>query len=157
MGIIPGDLYDNNTSLERRDELRAERKRLAAERLDLHIHDHAEIARIRQDYGQRIRYQRMDEPTARARLNTLGLSFSTHDGAQIDKRKIKYVKPIELPAVRAGRAWHMKVKGFSQMKICEKPSRFGRPSADVALQFSKTVLASIDTNRRVSRIRRAAS
>ena len=33
----------------------AERARLAAELRGLHVHDHADIARIRQDYGQRIR------------------------------------------------------------------------------------------------------
>ena len=34
---------------------RAELKSLAAELRGLHVHDHAEIARIRRDYGQRIR------------------------------------------------------------------------------------------------------
>lgn len=81
MGIITGDLYDDNASPERRNELRAERERLAAEQRNLHVHDHAEIARIRQDYGRRIRYRRMNEAKARAYLDTLGLSF-TVEGVQ---------------------------------------------------------------------------
>jgi len=53
--IYTGELYHDNPTPERRAEIKAEQSRLAAELRGLHVHDHAEIARIRRDYGQRIR------------------------------------------------------------------------------------------------------
>ena len=45
--------------------------------------DPAQIARIRSDYGRRIRYHRMGEERAREHLETLGLTFAA-EGAQLD-------------------------------------------------------------------------
>jgi hypothetical protein len=85
--ILTGQIADESSKehpdAERVDTLRAERSRLFRERAGLHVKDHAEIARIRRDYGRRIRYHRMDETQARAHLDTLGLSFAI-EGAQID-------------------------------------------------------------------------
>lgn len=55
MAICTGELHNDAPTEARRAELEAERARLAAELCGLHVHDHADIARIRQDYGQRIR------------------------------------------------------------------------------------------------------
>lgn len=52
---LEGELYHDNPTPERRAEIKAEQSSLAAELRGLHVHDHAEIARIRRDYGQRIR------------------------------------------------------------------------------------------------------
>jgi hypothetical protein len=45
---------------DRLASLRAERSRLAQERLTLHVHDHADVARIRTDYGTIILAHRFD-------------------------------------------------------------------------------------------------
>lgn len=55
MAICTGELHNDAPTEARCAELEAERARLAAELRGLHVHDHADIARIRQDYGQRIR------------------------------------------------------------------------------------------------------
>jgi hypothetical protein len=55
MAICTGELHNDAPTEARRAELEAERARLAAELRGLHVHNHADIARIRQDYGQRIR------------------------------------------------------------------------------------------------------
>lgn len=55
MAICTAELHNDAPTEARRAELEAERARLAAELRGLHVHDHADIARIRQDYGQRIR------------------------------------------------------------------------------------------------------
>lgn len=55
MAICTGELHNDAPTEARHAELEAERDRLAAELRGLHVHDHADIARIRQDYGQRIR------------------------------------------------------------------------------------------------------
>jgi len=56
IGIYMGEIYAEPAPTEaRQEELRAEVARLATERRELHLHDHAEIWRIRRDYGQRIR------------------------------------------------------------------------------------------------------
>jgi hypothetical protein len=55
MAIHTAELYHGSPTPGRHEEIKAERRRLAAERSGLHVHDHAEIARIRRDYGERIR------------------------------------------------------------------------------------------------------
>ena len=55
MAICTDELHHEAPTDARRVELNAERSRLAAELRGLHVHDHADIARIRQDYGHRIR------------------------------------------------------------------------------------------------------
>lgn len=45
---------------DRLASLRAERSRLVQERLALHVHDHADVARIRTDYGTIILAHRFD-------------------------------------------------------------------------------------------------
>jgi len=80
--ILTGERHDNPTP-ERLAALDAEFSRLGAERRALSVHDHAEIARIRSDYGRRIRYHRMGEERAREHLETLGLTFAA-EGAQLD-------------------------------------------------------------------------
>jgi hypothetical protein len=42
------------------EHLRAERSRLFRERAQLHVKDHAEVARIRAEYGARVRSWRAD-------------------------------------------------------------------------------------------------
>lgn len=54
MAICSGALHDNPSD-ERRAELVAERNRLAVEQRTLRLKDHAEIARIRTEYGAIIR------------------------------------------------------------------------------------------------------
>lgn len=81
--ILTGERYHDNPTPERLAEIEAEFSRLGTERCALRVKDHAEIARIRRDYGRRIRYHRMDETQARAHLDTLGLSFAV-EGVQID-------------------------------------------------------------------------
>lgn len=80
--ILTGERHDNPTP-ERLAALDAEFSRLGAERRALSVHEHAEIARIRSDYGRRIRYHRMGEERAREHLETLGLTFAAED-AQLD-------------------------------------------------------------------------
>lgn len=53
--ILTGERHNDNPTPERLAEIEAEFARLLAERRALSVHDHAEIARIRRDYGQRIR------------------------------------------------------------------------------------------------------
>lgn len=53
--ILAGERYNDNPTPARLVEIEVESARLAAERRALSVHDHAEIARIRRDYGQRIR------------------------------------------------------------------------------------------------------
>lgn len=53
--ILTAERHNDNPTPERLAEIEAESARLAAERRALSVHDHAEIARIRRDYGQRIR------------------------------------------------------------------------------------------------------
>jgi hypothetical protein len=55
MAIYTGELHNDNPTPERRAELKAARARLAAELRGLHVHDHAEVARIRAEYGAIIR------------------------------------------------------------------------------------------------------
>lgn len=55
MAICTDELHNGTLAAERRAEVEAERRRLAAELRTLHVSDHAEIDRIRRDYGQRIR------------------------------------------------------------------------------------------------------
>ena len=63
--IHTGELYHDNPTPERRAEIEAENRHLAAELRGLRVHDHAEIARIRRDYGQRIReHMAQAKPTA---------------------------------------------------------------------------------------------
>lgn len=65
MAIYTGEIHNDNPTPERLAELRAARARLAAELRGLRVHDHAEIARIRRDYGQRIReHMAQAKPTA---------------------------------------------------------------------------------------------
>lgn len=59
MAICTDELHNGTPTAERRAELEAERHRLAAELRTLRVSDHAEIERIRRDYGQRIRAQRV--------------------------------------------------------------------------------------------------
>jgi hypothetical protein len=54
IAICTGELHEN-PSAERRAELVAERSRLAGEQRTLRLKDHAEIARIRTEYGAFIR------------------------------------------------------------------------------------------------------
>lgn len=54
IAICTGELHEN-PSAERRAELVAERSRLAGEQRTLRLKDHAEIARIRTEYGAAIR------------------------------------------------------------------------------------------------------
>ena len=64
MAIYSGQIADeaNKTmaNTDRLASLRAERSRLAQERLTLHVHDHADVARIRADYGAIILAHRFD-------------------------------------------------------------------------------------------------
>ena len=53
--ILTAERHNDNPPSERLAEIEAESARLASERRALSVHDHAEIARIRRDYGQRIR------------------------------------------------------------------------------------------------------
>lgn len=53
--ILTAELHHDNPTPARRAEIKAESARLFAERRALSVHDHAEVARIRRDYGQRIR------------------------------------------------------------------------------------------------------
>lgn len=60
IAICTGELHENpsnerHPSNERRAELVAERDRLAKEQRTLRLKDHAEIARIRSEYGSLIR------------------------------------------------------------------------------------------------------
>ncbi|MCL2524885.1 MAG: hypothetical protein FWF20_02265 [Betaproteobacteria bacterium] len=80
--ILTSERYHDNPTPERLAEIEVELSGLRAEREMLSVHDHAEIARIRCDYGRRICYHRMNEPAARAYLETLGLSFAVA-GVQI--------------------------------------------------------------------------
>jgi hypothetical protein len=54
IAICTGELYENPSD-ERRAELEAERGRLMGEQRTLRLKDHAEIARIRTEYGAFIR------------------------------------------------------------------------------------------------------
>jgi len=55
MAVCTDELHHSNPDPERRAVIVAERSRLAAELRGLHVHDHAEIARIRTEYGALIR------------------------------------------------------------------------------------------------------
>lgn len=56
MAICSGEIHEEATTGLRRAALVAERSRLATELRHLRVHDHGEIARIRRDYGQRVRW-----------------------------------------------------------------------------------------------------
>lgn len=62
MAIYSGQIDDENRKekpdADRLATLRAERSKLAQERAALHVHDHADIARIRAEYGAIIRARR---------------------------------------------------------------------------------------------------
>ncbi len=62
MAICTGQIADESRKdapdTDRVAALRVERSRLAQERATLHVHDHADIARIRADYGTIIRAHR---------------------------------------------------------------------------------------------------
>lgn len=62
MAIHSGQIADEankaQPDADRLAALRAERFKLAQERTALHVHDHADIARIRADYGAIIRAHR---------------------------------------------------------------------------------------------------
>lgn len=53
--ILTSERHNDNPTPARLAEIEAESARLFAERRALSVHDHADIARIRQEYGQRIR------------------------------------------------------------------------------------------------------
>ena len=55
MAICSGEMHDEATTVARHDALLVERSRLYGEMHVLGLHDHADIARIRRDYGQRVR------------------------------------------------------------------------------------------------------
>jgi hypothetical protein len=55
MAICSGEMHDEATTVARHDALLVERSRLYGEMHVLGVHDHADIARIRRDYGQRVR------------------------------------------------------------------------------------------------------
>lgn len=57
-GQIAAEASKQEPDAVRLASLRAERSRLALERAALHVHDHADIARIRADYGAIIRGHR---------------------------------------------------------------------------------------------------
>ena len=56
MAICSGEMHNDATKVVRHDALLAERSRLYVEMRVLGVHDHADIARIRGDYGQRVRW-----------------------------------------------------------------------------------------------------
>ena len=56
MAICTDEMHDEATTVVRYDALLAKRSRLYAEMHVLEVHDHAEIAPICQDYGQRVRW-----------------------------------------------------------------------------------------------------
>lgn len=62
--IIMGEIYEENSKEHpdtgRLAELNAERSRLFRERAELHVHDHAAVARVRAEYGARVRAWRAD-------------------------------------------------------------------------------------------------
>ena len=55
MAICSGEMHDEATTVARHDALLVERSRLYAEMHVLGVQDYADIARIRRDYGQRVR------------------------------------------------------------------------------------------------------
>lgn len=55
MAICNGEMHDEATTVARHDALLVERSRLHAEMHVLGVQDYADIARIRRDYGQRVR------------------------------------------------------------------------------------------------------
>lgn len=58
MAICTGELHNGEPAESRRAELEAELSRLARERSALHVADQTNIARIRTEYGARIRSHR---------------------------------------------------------------------------------------------------
>lgn len=60
-GQIAEEAEQESLDAERIDSLRAERSRLFKERAGLHVHDHAEIARIRSEYGEKVHSWRADK------------------------------------------------------------------------------------------------
>lgn len=62
--ILTGQIYEETNKehpdAERIARLRAERSELFRERAGLHVHDHVEVARVRVEYGSKIRAWRAD-------------------------------------------------------------------------------------------------
>lgn len=64
MAIYTGQIAEEEAKpqpdRQRIEVMRAERSRLASERRELHVNDHAQVARVRAEYGATIRAWRED-------------------------------------------------------------------------------------------------
>lgn len=70
IGILTGQIAEEtrkeHPDAERLAALRAERSRLSREQADLHVKDHAAVARARAEYGARVRAWRAEQPERQA-------------------------------------------------------------------------------------------